>query len=271
MKSFTVVIIGLFIFLLNSCNKSVDDNNSHSNPQNQNLEIANSKSGIGLIHFNTELPIPFYINENGSLAYDTLKFKIKKTGVNQGITLFKTKFLKYKLQPYTLSGGTSTQEGLGNINTGLIPFSPEVVFRVIKKTASGVLVIINEDTLQTLFIRINTNNNLRLDEEYKSENFDPNFINTKIKNWYYYETWKQALVRAYFINLNRNAKLFDEPEGNIIRGNRHQPLTIDSVSGDWARLTNHHFEMNDKKIIGWMKWLENDSITINIMLNGGYD
>ncbi|WP_136668070.1 hypothetical protein [Flavobacterium sp. H122] len=231
------------------------------------LPKSSSKTGIGLIHFNLSEPIKFFKTETDSIPYDTLKFSETAFGLYKGTCEFKTGQLGSKLKPYILFQGDSDSEAENNLRMGLIRFAPELVFRVVKATKNGFIVVIDESTLETSYIKVDFKNDLRKNTNSNPNFFEPNFVDSKISNWFYYETWPQILKRAYEISID-TAKIYHSPNGRKISTDREY-ARIDSVTGDWARLIEGFNE--DSKKIGWIKWHENDSIKVGIVLNGGYE
>lgn len=234
---------------------------------NVELPKSCSKTGIGLIHFNLSEPIKFFKTETDSIPYDTLKISIISFGLNKGRCEFTTSQLGSKLKPYILFQGDSDFEAEDNLKKGLIRFAPELVFRVVKATKKGFVVVIDESTLETSFVKVNFKNDLQKNTNGNPNFFEPNFVDSKINNWFYYETWEQILKRAYEVSFD-NAKIYHLPNGIKISTDKEY-ARIDSIKGDWARLIDGFNE--DSKKIGWVKWYENDSIKVGITLNGGYE
>jgi hypothetical protein len=255
--------MAMFFIALMSCNSTVQQS------QQLNLPQSKSKVGIGLIHFNLNQAIPLYKSEHDTVAYDTLQFVEVKAGTNKGKCNFKTTTLGNQLNPYTLSEGDSENEGREHTQMGLIRFAPELIFTVVSQTKAGVTVIINEATAATSFIRIDPKNDLRINTNSDPQFFDPNFVDPKTPYWFYYETWEQALKRAWSIGYNKN-EVYDKPNGQKLK-TEIEFSQIDSVQGNWARLGERYPTDSKTKNGGWVKWQENDSIKISIMLNGGYE
>lgn len=252
----SLVILMLVIFYV-SC---------HSDKE---LKLQSSKNslGIGLIHFNLNESIPLFISDTSTIAFDTLQFSKKNSGFNQGKCIFKTKNLDEKLNPYFLFEGDSDADAKSHLRSGLIRFLPQLIFRVVKKTDKGVVVLLNEETKETIFIKIAFENDYRLHTKNGSNFFEPNFIDVPIDNWFYYEDWKQVMLRAWYVTYN-NLDVYDLPNGKKITVSESLNQ-IDSVKGDWARVVERYD--NNKNNFRWIKWNENDTLTIDITLNGGYD
>lgn len=230
------------------------------------LPISSSKAGIGLIHFSLNKTLPLYKSEEDAQPYDSLRFVEIKTGANKGKCSFQTSFLNKKLQPYTLDEGDTDVEAQQHISMGLIRFAPQLVFRVLSKTDKGVQVFINEQTGETSFIPIHPEKDLRKNTTADTHFFDPNFIDAKIPDWFYFETWEQALKRAWQIDYDRK-ELFDRPNGKKIKPDESIAITVDSVQNDWIRFVSKY----DNRFYGWTKWKAGDSIVVNMILNGGYE
>lgn len=231
-----------------------------------NVPKTTDRIGVGLIHFSLNKTLPLFKTEQDPMPYDSLQFVEIKTGSDKGRCSFQTTHLGKKLQPYMMSAGDSEAEGKAHIRMGLIHFAPGIIFRVVARTAKGVQVVINEQSRETSFIPIDKAKDLRENTDADPGFFDPNFVSAKIPDWFYYETWEQALKRAWYIAYNEN-ELYDTPGGQRIKREKQYNLTVDSVQGDWIRFK----ERFEGKFFGWTKWKENDSIIVNITLNGGYE
>ncbi|MFD0715575.1 hypothetical protein [Paenibacillus sp. GCM10027626] len=239
----------------------------NAKPVHLELPKSKNKLGIGLIHFNLNTPIPLYKSESDLAPYDTLRFVRIESGKDKGKCDFQTDKLGKHLRPYTMNEGDSDKEAKEHINMGLIRFSPELTFRVLSKTDDGFTVMINEETLETSFVKVDLKNDLRKNTSSDPDFFDPNFVDSKIADWFYYETWGQALKRAWYITYDEN-EVYNQPEGTKITPSV-EFNRADSVEGDWVRLRERYND--NKNDFGWVKWRENDSLKIGIVLNGGYE
>ena len=147
----------------------------------------------------------------------------------------------------------------------LTRFRPRIAFKVIEKKSNGFVVIVNEKTLETSFIKIDFKNDLGLNLK-DNFNFDPNFVDSKIDNWFYYESWEQALKRADAIQYD-SKNVYNKPNGVKIKSKIEFNI-VDSINGDWARLIVRNDRFNPN--FGWIKWKENDSIRVAI-IDGVYE
>ncbi|WP_143166717.1 hypothetical protein [Pedobacter caeni] len=261
---FLIILLNLML-ILSACH-SEEDKRRKKQKEELVLPVTGTKMGIGLIHFNTNKPLMLYQSKTDTLPYDSIQFVARKTGLNKGRCDFRTKHLGDKLQPYILSEGDSDADAKSNINMGLIRFVPQLVFRVIDKTDDGVQVLINEKTYETSFVRVNPKKDLRINMDDNGGFFDPNFNQSRIPDWFYYETWEQALKRAAFIDYDPK-ELYDKPNGKKIQKNETYQLKVDIVQDDWIRFVDNYTE----KFHGWTRWKVKDSIIVQITLNGGYE
>lgn len=239
-----------------------------------NLAVASTKAGIGLIHFNTNHTIPLYKTSTDSLAFDSLRFVIEKKGSKSGRCKFVTQHLRNNLQPYTMDSGDSDKEGEMHRQMGLIHFAPQLTFRVSEKLKNGVFIVINEKKNETCFVKLNPENNYALGKEGDFIFFDPNFPETHISNWYFFETWPQAILRAHVIQVPDTIATHDMPDGNTTNFPNLGALLFnaDSIYRDWVRITNRPFlAEGEKTITTWIKWKESDNIKLLLTLNGGYE
>ncbi|MEI5983830.1 MULTISPECIES: hypothetical protein [Sphingobacterium] len=230
-------------------------------------------AGVGLIHFNTQHAIPLFKNPTEKDAYNSIQFKVEEKGEDKGITHIYIPNQKNLLQPYDLNVGDSEKEGKENQQMGLFRFAPKLSFRVMEKLSDGVIVLLNEKTRETSFIKLDPKNDYRNGKEHP-EFFDPNFVDTKISNWYYYESWEQALKRAYMVTVPSGTLIYDKPNGTGSHLSNIQNLyfKVTEVDGDWAQVsTRGNVLAGDKEVLGWVIWKANEEIKVNILLNGGYD
>lgn len=237
------------------------------------LPRVDSIIGEGLIYFNLNHPLPLFATEYDTAAYDTLKFVEVKSGPNKGKGDFKTYTLGNRLIPYEMNVGDSDVEAKRNVEMGLIRFRPYLIFRVIKKMDNAIVVLINEETKESSVIKIDDNNNIREEDKDGNAFFDPNFVDSKNDNWFFYETWPQALMRAFLISLPKDLPIFDQPNGKqIALAKQETNFRVLAVEGNWARISNepYHYE-GDKLLDAWVKWHDQGKMNIHLMLNGGYE
>gem|GEM_PF-770655 len=261
-----MALIGSYFVLL-ACNRSDRTDSVIDLPKYP------PNAGVGLIHFNTQHAIPLYKNATEKDAYNNVQFKVEEKGDDKGITNIYIPNQKNLLQPYDLYVGDSEKDGKEHQQMGLFPFAPKLSFRVMEKLSDGVIVFLNEKTRETSFIKLNPKNDYRNGKEHP-EFFDPNFVDTKINNWYYYESWEQALKRAYLVTVPSGTLIYDKPNGTGSPLYNIQDLyfKVTEVDGDWAQVcTQGNVLAGDKEALGWVIWKANGEIKVNIMLNGGYD
>lgn len=238
------------------------------------LQTASTKAGIGLIHFNTDHNILLYRSSTDSLAFDSLQFTIEKSGKKSGQCKFVTQHLKDKLQPYIMDPGDSKEDGQKHLQMGLIHFAPQLTFRVSEKMENGVSIVINEENSETCFVRLNPKNNYAHGKDENLIFFDPNFPDTEIDNWYLFETWPQAILRAFLIQVPDSTPTYDAPNGNLrsFKALGNALFNADSIYKDWVRIDNQtYLAEGDTVIKTWVRWIEYDSIKVFLTLNGGYE
>ena len=253
-----------FAFLL-SCDQIVKNDPDSALPKAKNI------AGIGLLHLSPYSNYILYKSFSDSVAYDSIQISQISFGLQKGKTRFKTSTLGKRLNPYTLDGGDSDLEGESHIKKGLIAFSPEIIFRVVSKVENTYEVMIDETSHETSFIKLMPENNLLLTTASKKDFFyDPNFVESSTPNWYFFETWEQALKRAWSVEAPDGTVFLDKPDGNPI-AHSLEYYKLDSVDGEWARFSDSYPNGEEKTQKGWARWKRNDSILVNIILNGGYE
>ncbi len=264
------VTIGIiaFFFLLSAC--------GHRQQSTVSLDLppAATKAGIGLIHFNTDHSIALYRNPTDSLPFDSLQFVVEQKGSNRGQCKFVTQQLKNNLQPYTMNAGDSFENGERHRQMGLIHFAPQLTFRVSEKLKDGVFIVVNEQKNETCFVKLDPDNDYTLGKDKDAIFFDPNFPDTDIDNWYLFETWPQAILRAYIIQISGSTSLYDTPDGKVSNYPDVESILFnaDSVHNNWVHITNQvYLAEGEKPIKAWVKWIENDRIKLLLTLNGGYE
>lgn len=238
-----------------------------------NLPLAKDAAGIGLLHLSPNKNYKFYKDFQAAEAYDSLQISEVKDGRDKGKASYSTEHLGKSLQPYDLYSGDSDSEGEANRNMGLIRFNPTITFTVAERQGEFYKVVINEKTRETSVIRLDAKHDFRKTTADKDNLFfDPNFmVQTKDPYWYFYETWPQALQRAFVIGFTDKVPLYDAPNGNLVR-HTFDVGRADSVYGDWARITNDVYNDKsepDNKV--WLRWKDSTGIKVSITLNGGYE
>ncbi|MFD2556121.1 hypothetical protein [Sphingobacterium tabacisoli] len=269
-KSTLSVATGIFafFFLLSAC--------EHRQQSTVALDLppAATKAGVGLIHFNTDHSIALYRSPTDSLPFDSLQFVVEQRGSNRGQCKFVTKQLKDNLQPYIMDSGDSFENGEKHRQMGLIHFAPQITFRVSEKIKDGVFIIVNEQKNETCFVKLNPDNDYTIGKDKDAIFFDPNFPDTNIDNWYLFETWPQAITRAFLIEVPDATLAYSKPDGDLVKFQNigSALFNADSVYKDWVHISNQMYVNEGEKAIDtWVKWIENDSIKVLITLNGGYE
>lgn len=271
-KAFCLFSLSVVIFCNISCYGG-SEGMTKVNKSKVELPRVDSIIGEGLIYFNLNHPLPLFATDHDTVAYDTLKFVEIKSGPNKGKGDFKTNTLGNRLKPYEMNLGDSDKEAESHVQMGLIRFRPYLIFRVVKKMDNAIVVLINEETKESSVIKIDDNNNIREEDKDGIAFFDPNFVDSKNNNWFFYETWPQALMRAFLISLPKDLPIFDQPNGKqIALAKQETNFRVLSVEGDWARISNepYHYE-GDKLLDAWVKWHDQGKMNVHLMLNGGYE
>lgn len=260
--------MGLIILCFSSC-KSSEPGALGEKPDS----LGKSKDfiGIGLIHVNVQHNLPLYASFEDKVPYDHIRFIKQQSGFDKGIVIFKTNFLKDKLIPYAMEQGDSDQAAQNHINMGLIRFSPLLTFRYIEQQGHDFKVLLNEKTGETSVLRFDPKNNISKEIQESQQNFDPHLFSPQVSNWYFPETWKNALLRAYSINYPQETIQYDSPEGKPIKAMDYL-YRVDSVAGSWIKVAQPYINSsNDPKPSAWIKWKNDSQMLISVQLHGGYD
>jgi len=279
MKKALISILTM-ICMLTSCQNNVNRNNVE-------LIKAPISVGLGTLDISFNLPVPLYRTENDSIPFDTLSFEQNRNGSWS----YKTRHLK-SLEPYIMFYGDSDKEAQGRINGGLVPFLPQLAFRVLKENDSCYCVVVNEKSFETVIIRKNPDydvlpqrgdcfgvDGIKYDYQkklYFTETQGKTKQNTTrkyYKGYYVYETWEHLLKRALFVGFNDNYAVYDAPEGEKIFENTNHdfipiPYKVTEVRGNWIKVKKFNSkEFNTKDINnaeGWVIWKNDKEMLVSI-------
>ncbi|MFH6997884.1 hypothetical protein ACHRVZ_08120 [Flavobacterium sp. FlaQc-57] len=213
------------------------------------------KLGIGFLHSNTENPLPLYKNQNDNIPIDILKFKKDESGVLQFVT-------NLKLKPYIIFEGDSYEDSKKHVYKHF----PQLVFRVVDSSKQYFKVILNEVSGEEAFIKRDKKSVYYLKQKdfvgYSNSNYN--------SKWFVFETWETILLNAISI-VSDKLIIYDKPNGKVIykqvNNTDYLPFIVSEYKGDWikfVKLPGREFFF-DKNVNydGWVKWKENEVITIS--------
>jgi len=256
-------ISALLLFTFIQCDQKKQDT-----PKAKEINIE-KEMGTGLLSLTLNKPIKFYKNPKDSSAFDQLNFSIDSLPQTKGKLLFSS---TSKLNPYRMLSGDSDKEGQEHINRGLIRFQPELIFRVLEKTKDFFKIIVNEDTFETAYMKINAQHAIYTKLSQVFDNNCSNCTGSSYNTDYYlYETWENYFKRLEYITVD-DLKIYDNPNGKLIfeqKNNDFLPFLISQVKGDWIQLKKHRLYKSkyDKSMQyeGWVRWKSDMDILVNIV------
>ncbi len=208
----------------------------------QSLESKSIRSkslGVGFltipIHTTTQLYLYATIT-------DKISEEIQIEQLGNGSWEFRTKIA---LEPEVIYGGSNNREAAENIARGLVPFPPQLRFRVLEIQDNYFKVVTNEEKWQTHYIK---NNSIPM----------------------IYETWESFLKRVEFVELD-TLKIYDKINGKVIfysenENNNFIPFNVAKLQGKWIKINTHPLYSYSKTMpnSGWAKWQENNQLKIRI-------
>ncbi|MDR3697853.1 hypothetical protein [Mucilaginibacter sp.] len=212
-----------------------------SHAQNLTMAPESDPVGIGLLFINKTQDLPIYNSQNNRAAFDTIKIKRIMEGKRKGSFEISTANTKNLFNPYQSCEGSSDEEGKSLINSGLGPLEFRLVFRVLKYYKDEFKVIISEKDKTIAIIKIPKEDSING-----------------------FETWEHYLKRVAAIEpigpyYGKGLPVFDVPDGKQINPQFRIQTHIDSVKGNWLRITD------DGKLSGWVKWRDNDKVLVRFI------
>ena len=167
-----------------------------------NISKAQDKTiGIGRLQVSLNHDIPLYDKETG-LCIDTMKFSIIEFGEDKRKFITTTKF---PFKPMEYYAGDSEKEALGNISMGLVYFAPNLSFRVLRHSNNEYVVVLNEDTFETVIIKNDTVHKLyTLGKPYWT--MSHSYGENPDEIWFLYETWDN-LFKTHDVCFNRRVQI----------------------------------------------------------------
>ncbi|QCX40663.1 hypothetical protein FF125_20280 [Aureibaculum algae] len=238
-----------------------------SNDKKAEIEVE-KEMGLGLLSLTFNKPLKFYKNPTDSVVFDQIEFIKNSQPETRGRLLF---ISKTTFSPYRMQSGDTDEMAKQNINHGLVRFGPELFFRVLEKTDSFFKVVIDEDTFESAYLKINPNYALytELSQVYANScsncpgsNYNPDF--------YIYETWENYFKRLEFITI-KGLDIYSSANGIILLEKNNDaflPFQVTALEGDWikikkAKLYESYFD-NTINYDGWVRWKNNMEILVDI-------
>jgi hypothetical protein len=210
-------------------------------------------SETGIITVSMDTPLPLYAGPDDTMPFDEITFSRVLFGKEKGSIAIKTKYIKDRLKPYQMGGGSSDEEGKQLINSGLGPWSACLTFRVISSTPQYFEVLVNDVTKEIAYLEKEGRTVFSSQEEYHSR---INEQQRKFPSGYFlYETWTNYLMRCEYISIE-NYEVYNATDGKvlekIVAGDTY--IVID-VNGDWAKVLR-----KDGPV--WIQWRKNNNLTM---------
>src|SRR5664280_1408081 len=225
----------------------------------QKLEKVKPTIGIGRLQVSLNKEIPLYRNAKSALPFDTICFSVIESGAQKGEFSIHTKG-SMTIKPIAYSHGDSEIEGRKNIDFGLVRFAPHLSFRVLKCFTAGYVIVINEDTYETVIIK---------KDKYHKEYFvgepywdDSHNSSTSDGIWFLYESWEVYLKRMMYITLKKGGNLYDKINGDIMNIEFSSGKVI-TLKKHWARIKVFPVKGNDQSETAWVKWTDGKKLNIN--------
>jgi hypothetical protein len=207
----------------------------------------------GIVTVSIDTPLRLYANPDDTEPYDEITFNRVLFGKEKGSIAIKTKYIKDRLKPYQMTGGSSDEEGDQMINSGLGPWPACLTFRVISVTPQYFEVLVNDVTKAIAYLKKEGREVFETKDIYYSQ------INEQQrkypKNYFIYETWTNYLKRCEYISIE-NYELYNAPNGKalekIVAGDIYKVI---DVNGDWAKVLR-----KDDPV--WIQWRKSNNLTM---------
>jgi hypothetical protein len=217
--------------------------------ENTALEIESKNPiGIGILEINSHEPLNIFLSKNLDEVFDTITFDQIYLGKNSGSIEINSSVLKRKFNPYAIAASSGTAESETRINSGLASYGTTLKFTVIESNSKYFKVILNETTKETGYIKTGENS----------------------KNQYNYKSWKSYLQNAPMIAPHHETDVYDNPEGSKTNtADKHCFFKVTDVQNEWAEIKPVDYIVGNEKCKGkqgWIKWRENDRVTIIIII-----
>ena len=206
----------------------------------------------GIVTVSIDTPLLLYAGPDDTTSFDEITFSRVLFGKDKGSMSIKTSYLKDRLKPYQMGGGSSDDEGKQLINSGLGPSSACLTFRVVSSTPQYFKVLIN-DAKETAYLKKEGREVFNSKNEYFSR------INEKQQkfpaSYFLYESWTDYLKRCEYISIN-NYEVYNAPDGKILEkivaGDVYKVV---DVNGNWAKVIK-----KDNPV--WVLWRKNNNLNI---------
>lgn len=206
--------------------------------------------GIGRLQISLNQNIYIYAHKNSTVPFDTIRFTVDKDGEDKG--KFRMK-MTHSLKPMDFYEGDSEQEALYHLSGGMEYFSPVLAFKVIKETKKSFQVVINEETMETGFIRKDEIRKLYLEGGAYWGTKHNSGVNDQL--WMLFETWEIYMKRMMHVNIDDEQRIYDKPDGNIIEDNGRHYGPVTAVDGEWACMDGKY----------WFRWTDGKKILIEMI------
>ena len=211
---------------------------------NQALEKRKKTIGIGLLNLNLKNDIPLYLNSKSETAFDTIRFCIAQSGDEKNTYKMGTSS-QLVLNPFSFYKGDSQKQERTHRSSGLVYIPPSLKFKVLEQVEtnnlSGYTIVLNEETLETAFIRHDGMQN-----KEKSE------------GWYFFEAWETYLKRLPIIRRKGTTKLYNKIDGQVIKVIDKLSCKAEEVKGEWMKITSHMIKGKEM----WIKWTDGVNLLV---------
>lgn len=219
--------------------------------------------GIGRLQVSLNKAIPLYRTAQDAIPFDTIHFSVCEAGRQKG-SFLAVRASTDTLSPMSFYKGDSEKEAEENINSGLVYFAPQLVFRMTALTNSGFEVVLNEDTFEVAFVKQDEHRTLYTKgEQYWQMNHNSS---PHDHPWFLCEQWEDYFKRIWY-TYSTEAQLYDSPDGTLSYSSPYYGyFRIKRLMGEWAEVEIQHtyWEEEDKfPKEGWIRWTDGKTLLVD--------
>lgn len=233
---------------------------------NDKLEVATNAEktvGVGRLQVSLNQAIPLYRTAQDTLPFDFLLFYQNQSGPEKRSFVMVRASLG-KVNPLHFYRGNTDEEAKMNLNSGLVYFASQLVFRMTALSNDSFEIVLNEETFEKAVVKQDRYHILYTGgKAYWQMRHDSSSDDSP---WFLCEKWDSYLKRIFYVYYDKPT-IYDAPNGQPIYSSiRYGYLRVEEVDGEWAKVKKYSVYWEEDKQFpsqGWIRWTDGEKFLVN--------